>query len=379
MQLRIWTGLVALGTLVACGDRTPPLGDGGTHTITEADIAALPVDTTAPGTLLCTAIGSDDCPLAPPVANRLADGRLAIWTPGFTVRIWGAGDTIGAPIGQASPRGPYLRAIAVTDAGRDAFQLVTLDNTWRLLTIDQRGAVRDSVSIPDPGTLAAIGFVGRQAVKQQMSGWESDTAGRFTLTLLNRITDRDGRVILDVPVRWLAGGNANGPPVRPLIAPSPSWALGPDGSLTWSPGDRMLIEHRAPNGEVRWRLEGPDGLRVTDRHLTIQDSLVRIASMGLPYEEEQFAAMRERSDTLLPTVGGLLLATDGSILVARGTIPGATHTEYLRLAPDGTPRSRFTLDRRIRILASEGDSLLVHTPTEGEPWELRWLRLQGGK
>jgi hypothetical protein len=49
---------------------------------------------------------------------------------------------------------------------------------------------------------------------------------------------------------------------------------------------------------------------------------------------------------------------------------------FYRLDPNGTPVARFTLDRRARILLAEGDSLLLHRPTEGEPWELRWVRLR---
>ena len=78
----------------------------------------------------------------------------------------------------------------------------------------------------------------------------------------------------------------------------------------------------------------------------------------------------------LVEVGGVTTLPDGRVIVAGVNVPRDSAAVFYRLDTEGVPVARFTLDRRARILLAEGDSLLLHRPTEGEPWELRWVRLR---
>jgi hypothetical protein len=366
--------LALLILAVACGDTTPPVADAAP--LSDSVVAALPVLTPTPASPVCTAIGADGCPLRNAVANRLGQGRFALWEPGFTVYVFGAGDTMGTPVGLAGPQGQYNYAVSVTELGRDRYRLILVEDGWRALEINGAGDVARNDPVPDPGILTAIGYVGDQLVRQRMRGWNSMEGGRFTVTLLREITDTTGSTLLDVPLPWLTGGNVNGPPVPPLIASSPSWSLASDGDVVWSPGDRLTIERRSPSGDVRWRLEGPPGPKVTPEDFTAREAAVRMAATDMPYTDEHFAEMRSTSDTVHPAVSGVTVTPSGDVFVARTHFTNREVVEYLRLDPAGTPNGRFTLDKRVRVLMAERDSLLVHAPTEGEPWEVRWMRLQ---
>src|SRR5690606_6962705 len=126
----------------------------------------------------------------------------------------------------------------------------------------------------------------------------------------------------------------------------------------------------------RWRIEGDHGPRVTPEEMDARDSTIRASADLTPYSDEHFIEMRTRSDTLHPAVSGLTVTPTGDVIVARTLLRSRDSLQYLRINAEGQPIGRFALDRRVRILLAEGDSLLTHTPTEGEPWEVRWMRLQ---
>jgi hypothetical protein len=80
-----------------------------------------------------------------------------------------------------------------------------------------------------------------------------------------------------------------------------------------------------------------------------------------------------------PVISGILLEPQGRVLVAGSVAPTRDSVEYLLLDRDGRPTNRFTMQRRTRPLIFAGDSMLVHRPTEGEPWEVRWMMLKPAK
>ncbi len=373
MRLTLPMGILLVAA--ACGGAASTAGTPTERTVTEAELDALPQLAVHDGTLLCVAIGADDCPLQSAVANRLDRDRIAIWEPGRRIRIWRAGDSMGAAVGRVGgDSSEYETAVAIAANG-SRYRVVTADSGWRLLDIDGEGTLHGVDPLPVHQPMTVVGYIGDQAVRQTMRGWAGDSAGSLTVTLLRRATDSTGTDVLTAPVRWMHGGSAFAPPLVPLIAASPSWALGPTGDILWSPGGQFLVERRARDGTRRWVLHGPSGNAVTDTDLAIRDSVVRKAAALLPLQEGDFASMRDRSDSVHPAVSGLTVTPSGEVLVARSVLPGRDSVDYLRLTADGEPVARFRLGSRTRVLLAEGDSLLVHTPTESEPWELRWLRL----
>jgi hypothetical protein len=310
------------------------------------------------------------------LANRLDDGRIVIWEPGFTVTAFAAGDTVGTPIGRAGPAGQYGYAAAATQLRSDRFRLILVGQQWIAIELNSAGEILRTDTLPDPGALTALGYIGNRLVRQRMHGWMSNAGGHFTVTALSGLTDTIGTTLLDAPLTWLPGGDTNGPPVPPMIASSPSWSLSSNGDVVWSPGSRLVVERRSPSGQVRWRVEGPGGPPVSGEEFAAREAAVRAATVGMPYTDDDYAAMRERSDTLHPAVSGVIVTPTDEVLVARTVFPNRPMVEYLRLDANGLPNGRFTLDRRVRVLLAERDSLLVHTPTEAELWEVRWMRLQ---
>lgn len=347
-----------------------------TIALTEASIDLLPAATVDTGARVCLATGYDACPLHQAVANRVGDARIAIWEPGRSVAIYAPGDTVGTLLGDSSVASKFGTVVAITSIGRDRYRLVRFDGNWYTVDIDADGTVSKETPLTPPGMLAAIGYVGDKVVRQQMSSWTGDSAGRLSVTLLGRITDTVGTVLLDAPVPWLHGGRADLPPLPPLVAANPVWALAGNNDVVWSPGDRLMIERRSANGTVRWRVDGGVGPQVSESELDARESVVRENSVTLPLADVDFEEMRSRSDSLWPAVTGITVTPSDEVLVARSALPTADSVQFLRLGSDGQPLARFTLDRRTRILLAEGDSLLVHRPTEGEPWEVRWLRLR---
>ncbi len=367
------TATVLFLSLAACGAGGDT--DATVHTLDRAGLEALPTLPVRDGTLLCTATGYSDCPLHTAIANRLDAERIALWEPGRTVRIWRAGDTMGTAVGRAGgDSGQYVFAMAVAAHG-DGYQLVTADSGWRLLEYDRADRLAGTAGLPVHDDVTVIGFVGDQAVRQQLADWASTAGGHLVVRRLARATDSSGTVVLAAPVRWLRGSNPEAPPMAPLVASLPSWVLAGDGDVIWSPGDALVVIRQAPGGRVRWRLDGPLGDATTSEELDRRDSVIRAVPEFGQLEPEVLASLRSRSDSTFPMVAGLTVTPEGAVLVARAPVPGADSVDYLRLTADGAPVGRFRLGARERVLLAEGDSLLVHRPTEGEPFEVRWLTI----
>lgn len=361
--------------LAACTPDLAPTGELVERHLDDSAFAALPSIAVTDGPLVCTSIGDDKCPLRSAAANRLDAERIALWEPGAVVRVWRPGDSLGTPVGRAGGEGSQYRLAIAIRADGDRYQLITADSGWRQLEIDRDGTLRNQVRVPVYAPLTLVGYVGSQPVRHQMRGWTTGEGGRLTVTLLEHATDTTGRELLSTPVRWLIGGTASMPPLPPLVAANPSWALAPGHGIVWSPGDAFVVEYRDVRGDPRWRLTGPPAPPVSELDLAVRDSVVREASRLLPFEDLDYASMRDRSDSTHPAVSSLAIAPTGEVIVGLAAIPSRDSTDYLRIARDGEPLGRFALDRRTRILLVEGDSMLVHRPTEGEPWEVRWMRL----
>lgn len=357
----------------ACADaaNTAPT----TIALTDAALTELPTIVTDTGALICAADGYSPCPFNQAVANRLEDGRIALWEPGQPVMILNKGDTGRTLLADAVDR-PYNAVIAISSTDRDRFQLLDFTGVWRAITLSLDGTVHRIDTLADPGLLTSIGFVGSRVIRQKLTGWDSDSGGRMSVAILNKVTDTVGTTILDAPVGWLRGGTADQPPLPPIVAANPVWALTREGDIIWSPGDRLMIERRTRRGAVRWRIDGNLSIPVSAADLDAREAAIRDATSGLPLVDVDFAGMRERSDSVLPAVTGINVTPTGVILAALATPPTADSVSFLRIGPDGQPLGRLRLSGDTRILLAEGDSLLVHRPMgETQLREIRWLQL----
>jgi hypothetical protein len=96
---------------------------------------------------------------------------------------------------------------------------------------------------------------------------------------------------------------------------------------------------------------------------------------ALPLAEEDFERMRMQAPTTHPAISALVRSETGIVYVGGAVRPAADSVRWFRLSAAGEPTGRFTLSAMTRVLFARNDSLLVHRPTEGEPWEVRWIRL----
>lgn len=363
------TMLAAL-LVAACGGNGNPV----VHVLDAAAIEALPALQYQSGQLVCVADGHDDCPLNSAYANRLGDRTVAVWEPGRRVLLLHAGDSVPAALGGEDGDRNYGAVAAIAQAGNRSYQLVTVDGGWRTITVSTTGEVLATNPLATPEPMNSVGFVGNIPVMQKISSEQGDTAV-LTVERLRAVKDTSGQVLLAHPLPWLRGSQGSTPQLFPLIAASASWTLSADGDLIWSPGDSLVVERRDPRGKVRWRLAGGVGLPVTEADLDARMKLIDSLFDAIPLVDEDRAIMRSSSADHHPAVSGLTATSTGGVYVS-GTATSATDSvEIFRLAPDGTPDGKFTLPRTTRILLAEADSILVHQPTEGEPWELRWLRI----
>ena len=347
------------------------------HVLSAGALEELPTLAIEDGALLCTADGYDDCPLQTAVANRLDADRIAIWEPGRTIQLWTAADSLAVPLGHSgTAAGDYRTAVALRAKGR-GFELVEAgEGSFALLTLDGEGRITGREAIPTIGPQSVLGFVGGTPVRQEYADWNTLGGGSLRVIRLDSPLDSTGTLLVSAAIPWMRGGSADIPPLPPLIAATPSWALTRDGGVVWSPGSPFIVEGRGPGGVVRWTLRGPDGPAVTGEDLDRREAELRAANLAFPLNDEDYAQMRSRSDSTFPEVGGVTTLPDGRVIVAGVNVPRDSAAVFYRLDTEGVPVARFTLDRRARILLAEGDSLLLHRPTEGEPWELRWVRLR---
>ncbi|HET9064874.1 MAG TPA: hypothetical protein VFN22_03515 [Gemmatimonadales bacterium] len=375
--------LLVLGLVASCGGGTSdaPAIPVERHLDAEA-LAALPVDTLAAGQQVCLATGYDACPLHFALATRLDETKIALWEPGHAIGVLRAGDSMPRSLAMFSGTAPaYPTVMAIRKDGKGYDLIDVEDGGYGLVRLDAEGRQIGRTPLPHVGALATVGFSAGDPVLQDFTGWENGGQGMLTVRRLKAPTDSIGTLILEAPVPWMQGASETGPSPRPLFAGSPLWTRVPGGDVVWSPGTTFRVERRAPavTGAVKWVLTGPDGPRVTAEDLDRRERTIREAMAGLPFSDEEFDQMRTRSDSIVPPLSGFVPYPDGGLLIMGALAPSQPTTTWIRLDKDGVPVSRFDLDTRARILLAEGDSVLVHRPTESEPWEVLWMRLQREK
>lgn len=369
---------IALLILAGCGGSGDRPVVATEHTVTATELAALPTLTVDTGVRVCLATGYDDCPLHRAVANPLGGGRIALWEPNRTIMVWSPTDSSGSGVGRSGTKpGEYRSALAIRAKG-SGYQIVAIDSGRQtLLDLDRNGDITRRSPLPMITGQAITGFVGDQPIRQRFHGWASADGGELQLIRLKQPTDSVGETILEAPVAWMRGGTVEQPPFPPLVATTPSWGMSTtDGTLYWSPGSTFQVEARNRSGKVIWRLDGPAGPAVTPADLDALEDSARARATLMPFAEEDFNKLRERSDSTFPAIAGMIALPTNGVLAVGPLTHGDSTRRYYRIDADGVPTAQFVLGARTHVLLAAGDSLLVHRPTMGEPWEVRWLELK---
>ena len=364
--------IIASVLITACGGVRDQQATASVHVITAAALDALPRWTVTDGGRVCSADGRTLCPLHAAVANWLAPDRFALWEPGRQIGAWRIGDTVAVLIGSVGQGpGTYTNPSAVgATSGSDV--LVVDAQTDTLLRYDGEGKFLSAKPLPKLFGLSAWGFAGRVAVLQRITARDSVVPAVLELRILKAAGDSAGRVALQTTIPFLHLNNSEVSSALPLFPTQPVYAIGDDGALTWSSADRLWVRRVNSSGGTNWTLSSDiKGAAIAPADL---------AARRLELEHDDVPAidldaMTARTPATHPAVAGILLGRDGRVLVGGAIVPSRDSVTYLMLSKDGVPLARLTLDKRVHPLLLSGDSLLVHRPTEGEPWEIRWLLL----
>src|SRR5690606_16967544 len=175
------------------------------------------------------------------------------------------------------------RGFELVDAGEGSFAPLTFDAAARI-------AGREA--IPTIGPQSVLGFVGDTPVRQEYADWNTLGGGSLRVIRLDSPLDSTGTLLVSAAIPWMRGGSADIPPLPPLIAATPSWALTRDGGVVGSPGSPFIVEGRGPGGVGRWTLRGPDGPAVTGEDLDRREAELRAANLAFPLNDEDYAQMR---------------------------------------------------------------------------------------
>ena len=346
------------------------------HVVTQATLDSLPSLAVDDGRQLCEADGRTACPLHSAVGNWLSDDRFAIWEPGRPIMAWGAGDSIATELTATdSALNTTILAVAVAPEG-SGFQVVAAGISARLLHFERDGRLVKSETLPRMDGVAVRGFAGAIPLLYRLRETGPDQQVQFDLDALASPKDTSGRPLMRValPTVKLVDGL---PEPLPFFAPWPSFGLDPDGGIVWSAGDQFVL-HRSDAGQAeRWTINGAfPGPRITDADIAARRAEAAAAASLAGVTGGQLDSMAADVGQNLAAIAGIAVSRKGEILVIGPASPARDSVDYYRVTADGQLRDRFRLPRQSRVLVFAGDSLIVHRPTEGEPWEIRWLHLQ---
>lgn len=364
--------LIALaGTLLAaCSSREETNSTAAPQVVTAAQLDSLPLLTVTDGGRVCLADGRNLCPLQAAVANWLGKDRIALWEPGRRIGAWTIGDTVPVAVGALGVQvGEYQNPGAI--GGTSGGDLLVVDaQTESLLRYDRNGKYIDSKPLPKLFGLRAWGFAGKLALLQRLYAVDTATAATLELKVLKSAGDSAGRVAFTTTIPWLRLNDDVVSATVPLFPTQPVYAIGQDGALVWSPADRFSLNAVTPKGAPHWaiasNLTGPpiDTAQLSARR-------AQLAQQDVPTVD--LDSMVAKTPATSAAVTGILINRDGRIFVGRAT--SSDSAEYVMLSKDGKLLARLVLSSRIHPLLLSGDSMLVHRPTDEEPWEVRWLLL----
>jgi hypothetical protein len=346
-----------------------------THTTTAAALDALPIVPVADGRLLCLSDGHSPCPTTSAGANWLHDGEFAVWEPHHPVLIWTpskADPRLLGEVGNDSSRFDLVVSVAASGTG----YVVLSGATMHVLRYNAAGALQSTVPFPQETITHVASYSGDIAFYQLISEAGRDSAAIFELRLIDGPGDTVGHSVLKTPIDWLHLRDSRPTAPLTLFPVLPSYAFAADSDLIWTAGDLFTIERRSPAGQVRWTLTSDaTGPAVTDAD--IADARKRLPPDASKAVRARFDSSVANTPKVYAAVGGLLLATDGRVLVAGLSIPSHDSTRYVMLSNTGEPTGRFYLPGATRLLLFAGDSILTQRAGANAQQELRWLVVRG--
>lgn len=365
--------LTAVVGVAGCGP-----GPAVVRTVSLAAFDSVPRLAISPARQVCRADGRINCPLHLAVANWLDSRRYALWEPGREVMIYNVSDTTGFSLGTAGKgTGEYSDALAV---GADGTNYLVLDG-WRnqLLRFGSTGRFRDESMFPPLPPGAAFGFVGPFRVRQSVTAATADSAAVLEVRRVSSPEDA-GRVLLRVPLAATTlrpGGTIAAASLFPVL---PVYALMRNGDIVWSAGASFDVQRQTARGAIRWRtsVEVPP-IAVSPADVEARRNELSQTEGVTEQDLTAVDSAAAHSTGSFPAIGGVMTDSRGRVLVSGPLVPSRDSVEFLLLDNNGALTGRFRLQRRAHVLLFAGDSLLVHQPTRGEPWEVRWLRMERGK
>lgn len=370
---------VAVFAFMACHDTAgtrQPAGPPVERTVTAVALDSLPHLAVTDGHLVCLADGQSPCPIDLATANWVHNDRFATWESNRQVQIWSPNQADPQTVGEVGTGiGQYRMVVAVAANGAGYFVIDAASNN--LLLFDGTGHYQSSVPVPPSGMTHATGFAGDVALLQLILPTAADSPATFEVREIQGPGDTLGRTVLKLPLPWLRIRNGRTTRELPLFPVLPSYGIGADSDIVWSPGDVFSVRRQSPSGALRWSLSST----VTGPAVTPEEITLERARLG-PTPDAAAAARFDSSVALSAkfhaAITGLLLAHDGRVLVVGAQLPGRDSVDLYSLTNSGEPMGRFSLPRRSRVLLFNGDSLLVQRPGPNVNQELRWLLLHAG-
>ncbi|MFN8666439.1 MAG: hypothetical protein U0164_04460 [Gemmatimonadaceae bacterium] len=369
--------LLLLGSILTFAACRREGGANGTsvQVVSDSALGALPTVSVSDGMLVCTALGGDACPLRGAVANWLTPERVVVWEPGRPVMLLDKENPTGKVVGSFGDKaGQYTYATAVGMLeGRLA--IVDMQRT-KLVRYKEDQTFDREDNIPRPDENAAPGFAGSTPVLQSIGADGDSGVAHLRVRILRSQTELGGTKVLDLSLPWLRLKGRDALEAMPLFPAMPRYAIDADQSIVWTPADSFLVQRRSFDGKVEWTLSSDRaGVEVTDQDITRRRDEISRKSPEGTLKPGELDSMQARTPKRHPVLGGIILEPKGRLLLAGAATPSRDSVDYIVTEHSGRPTHRFVLPGRTHVLLFAGDSLLVHRPTEGEPWELRWLKL----
>ncbi len=344
--------------------------------ITQATLDSLPHKTITEGRRLCEADGRGSCPLGAAFGNWLDDTHFALWEPGRPVMIWSGTDTTALELGttDGEQQAPVV-ALAVAKEG-SGYRVLVTGGEDRLLHYNSAGHLEKPTALPQISGVFNRGFASDLILLERIRPIAGAPGMRFEVDVLGAATDTSGTPVMRLVLPWLTMADSVRLGLPPFFPAWPSFGVDRAGDFVWSPADRFVLHGSDAKGHERWTITGDfPGPEITPADMAARraEALATGTSEGLT--PEQVDTISNRTARYFPAISGIAASRKGDFLAVGAISPTHDSVTCYHIDADGKLLGQFQLPRRTRVVLFAGDSMLVHRPTEGEPWEVRWLKL----